>query len=152
MLSNRPKSHFLFPLFSIFTITHSDLNCIFFQEKQKAKTMNSNYGKSSFDFDLGIGSSQSKSLNEQSLLYLFVFLYLTTQTRVAAQQALLNHQPAPTQPATCPGISSGPTSSTVGDIFGKTWSSSSAFGSGLDRLGPLWFKERLGCFALCWYG
>ena len=64
-LSNRPRSHFRFPLFSIFTITHSNLNCIFFQEKQKPKTMNSNYGKSSFNFDLGIGSSRPKSLNEQ---------------------------------------------------------------------------------------
>ena len=72
------------------------------------------------------------------LLYLFVFLHLTTQTRVAAQQALQNHQPAPTQPTTRPGISSGPTSSMVGDIFGKTWSSSSASGSSLGQLGPLW--------------
>ncbi|KAK9992206.1 hypothetical protein SO802_027191 [Lithocarpus litseifolius] len=101
--------------------------------------MNSNYGKSSFDFDLGIGSSRPKSLNEQknhsySSSSSYTSSFSSTQQPKPAWQPnkpSWTHQPAPTQPATRPGISSGPTSSMVGDIFGKTWSSSSASGSGI---------------------
>ncbi|KAL0690865.1 hypothetical protein Bca4012_090544 [Brassica carinata] len=95
--------------------------------------MNSNYGKRSsgssinaFDFDLGLGSNQGKPLNgqkSQTPSY-------SQQPRPAFQpgKPSWTHQPAPKQKTIRSEIG-GPTSM-VGDIHGKTWSSSSSSGSG----------------------
>ncbi|KAL0719345.1 hypothetical protein Bca4012_068669 [Brassica carinata] len=96
--------------------------------------MNSNYGKRSsgssinaFDFDLGLGSTnQGRPLNgqkSQTPSY-------SQQPRPAFQpgKPSWTHQPAPKQ-TTIRSEIGGPTSM-VGDIHGKTWSSSSSSGSG----------------------
>ncbi|KAJ0238457.1 Tetratricopeptide repeat [Hirschfeldia incana] len=95
--------------------------------------MNSNYGKRSsgssanaFDFDLGLGSNnQGRPLNgqkSQTPSY--------SQPRPAFQpgKPSWTHQPAPKQ-TTIRSEIGGPTSM-VGDIHGKTWSSSSSSSSG----------------------
>lgn len=97
----------------------------------KKDTMNSNFGKSNFDFDLGLGSSQPKSLNDQknktststSSSY---SSYSSAQPMPSWQpnKPSWTHQPAPTQPAVRPGLSSAPAASMVGDILGKSWNSS----------------------------
>ncbi|KAH7513401.1 hypothetical protein FEM48_Zijuj12G0196100 [Ziziphus jujuba var. spinosa] len=118
--------------------------------------MNSNRGKN-FDFDLGIGSSQPKSLNEQknrtssyssyssssssSSSSSFSSSYSSTQTRPAWQpnKPSWTHQPAP-------NLASGPTSM-VGDIFGKTWSSTpsgSSTGIGITNKNPNLFGDLVG--------
>ncbi|KAF3456275.1 hypothetical protein FNV43_RR00925 [Rhamnella rubrinervis] len=115
--------------------------------------MNSNYGKN-FDFDLGVGSSRPKSLNDQknrtssypsyssSSSSSSSSSYQSTQTKPAWQpnKPAWTHQPAPT-------LSNGPTSM-VGDIFGKSWSSSgpsaSTAGIGIVNKNPNLFGDLLG--------
>ncbi|KAE8076808.1 hypothetical protein FH972_015433 [Carpinus fangiana] len=115
--------------------------------------MNSNYGKSksSFDFDLGLGSSRPKSLNDQknqtssSSSYASYSSYSSTQPKPAWQpnKPSWTHQPAPTQPAARPGVlSSGPATSMVGDILGKSWASSgSTTGVGIVDKNPNLFGD-----------
>ncbi|XP_057488553.1 uncharacterized protein LOC130774512 [Actinidia eriantha] len=98
--------------------------------------MNSDYGKSTkpmsfnnHDFDFGLGSNRSRPLNAQknpTPSYTSSSSFVSTQpkpntTPSSQPRPLWTHQPAPTQP----GLASGPTSM-VGDIFGKSWGSSSA--------------------------
>lgn len=108
--------------------------------------MNSNHGKN-FDFDLGIGSSRPKSLNDQknrtsSCPSYSSSSYQSTQTKPAWQpnKPTWTHQPAPS-------LSNGPTSM-VGDIFGKSWSSSgpsaSTAGIGIVNKNPNLFGDLLG--------
>ncbi|XP_027330617.1 cell wall protein RBR3 isoform X2 [Abrus precatorius] len=104
--------------------------------------MNSNYGKSNaqkgssvslnnfnFDFDIGIGSNRPKSLNDQKNPNpSYSYSTKTTTTSYSSTQPnkpSWTHQPAPTQTA-LPG---GPPSM-VGDIFGKSWGSTSTQTSG----------------------
>ncbi|XVE82192.1 hypothetical protein DITRI_Ditri15bG0127700 [Diplodiscus trichospermus] len=95
--------------------------------------MNSNYGRGSsgslknFDFDLGLGSSRSKSLNDQKNRTTSSFSSYSSTTSAQSKPAWQpnkpswTHQPAVNQ-ANQSGLS-GPTSM-VGDIFGKSWTSS----------------------------
>ncbi|PON61957.1 N-terminal acetyltransferase A, auxiliary subunit [Parasponia andersonii] len=112
--------------------------------------MNSNYGKN-FDFDLGFGSSRPKSLNDQknsnnsSYSSYSSSSYSSAQPKPAWQpnKPSWTHQPAPSQAAR-PGLSSGSTSM-VGDIFGKSWSSgSSAAGIGTVDKNPNLFGDLVG--------
>ncbi|CAH8361811.1 unnamed protein product [Eruca vesicaria subsp. sativa] len=111
--------------------------------------MNSNYGKGSsintFDFDLGLGSTnKGKPLNgqkSQTPSY--------TQPRPAFQpgKPSWTHQPAPKQ-TTIRSEIGGPTSM-VGDIHGKTWSSSgsgsgSGSGIGIVNKDPSLFGDLVG--------
>lgn len=94
--------------------------------------MNSNYGKSgssmnSFDFDLGLNSGRSRSLNEQknktsSYSSASSYTYSSTQSKpnsgsswTQPSKSTWTHQPV--------GSLSGP-NSMAGDIFGKSWASS----------------------------
>ncbi|KAG5632823.1 hypothetical protein H5410_004540 [Solanum commersonii] len=97
--------------------------------------MNSNYGKSgssvnSFDFDLGLNSGRSRSLNDQknktssysSSSSSSSYTYSSTQSKpnsgsswTQPNKSTWTHQPV--------GSSSGP-NSMAGDIFGKSWGSS----------------------------
>ncbi|KAF4355605.1 hypothetical protein CsatB_025820 [Cannabis sativa] len=93
--------------------------------------MNSNYGKN-FDFDLGLGSSRPKSLNDKknnnnpsySSSSSNYSSYSSAQPKPAWQpnKPSWTHQPSPAQ-VTRPGLPNGPTSM-VGDILGKSWTSS----------------------------
>ncbi|CAN1129808.1 Sperm-associated antigen 1A [Linum perenne] len=111
--------------------------------------MNSNYGKGSsngstntFNFDLGLGSNRSKPLNDlrnQNSSGYSSFSYSSSTTSTAQPRPAFQpgkpswtHQPAAAsqQPARS-GLLDGP-NSMVGDIFGKTWSSTGpAKGSGI---------------------
>ncbi|XP_010039541.2 uncharacterized transmembrane protein DDB_G0289901 [Eucalyptus grandis] len=120
--------------------------------------MNSNYGKpnnpqrssgslGSFDFDIGIGSNKPRSLNDQknkttSFSYAAAAPSPAQPSRPAWQpnKPSWTHQPAAGAGAPGPAQSAGAASlggptSMVGDIFGKSWSSSStstgSLGSGL---------------------
>ncbi|PPS20567.1 hypothetical protein GOBAR_AA00030 [Gossypium barbadense] len=105
-----------------------------------AKTMSSNYGKGSsgslksFDFDLGLGSGRPKSLNDQKNKTTSSFLSYSSATSAPSKPAWepnkpsWTHQPAPNQASQA--AISGPTSM-VGDIFGKSWSSSGGNSSGI---------------------
>jgi len=104
--------------------------------------MNSNYGKSTkpmslntFDFDLGINSNHSKSLNDQKGKTPSSY----TSSSFGSTQSKPNptpswqprpswsHQPVPTQPAARPGAATNPApTSMVGDIFGKSWGSTTS--------------------------
>lgn len=97
--------------------------------------MNSNF---KFDFDLGIGSNKPRSLNDQKNK---PAPYSYTSGSAAQQQPKpawqpnkpsWTHQPAPSQPSRGGAASlNGPTSM-VGDIFGKSWGSTSGpSGSGI---------------------
>ncbi|CAN0855674.1 Sperm-associated antigen 1A [Linum grandiflorum] len=108
--------------------------------------MNSNYGKGSsngstntFNFDLGLGSNRSKPLNDmrnQSSSGYSSYSSSTTSTaqpRPAFQpgKPSWTHQPAAVSQPARSGLLDGP-NSMVGDIFGKTWSSTGpAKGSGI---------------------
>ncbi|KAI3421542.1 TPR_REGION domain-containing protein [Psidium guajava] len=113
--------------------------------------MNSNYGKTnypqrssgslnSFDFDIGIGSNKPRSLNDQRNKTTSFSYAATSSPAQPSRPAWSNkpswtHQPAAAAPSQSAGAGSlgGPTSM-VGDIFGKSWSSSSttsSMGSGL---------------------
>lgn len=118
----------------------------------KKDTMNSNFGKSNFDFDLGLGSSQPKSLNDQknktsSSSSFSYSSYSSAQPKPAWQpnKPSWTHQPAPTQPAVRPGLSSAPAASMVGDILGKSWNSSapatSSAGVGIVNKNPNLFGD-----------
>ncbi|XP_010524552.1 PREDICTED: uncharacterized transmembrane protein DDB_G0289901 [Tarenaya hassleriana] len=99
--------------------------------------MNSNYGKgssgsmNSFNFDLGLGSNQGRSLKDQKSQP-SPYSSSNSHPRPAWQpgKPSWTHQPAPKQATARSEIGSGP-SSMVGDIFGKTWGSSSGSGSGI---------------------
>ncbi|KAG5555144.1 hypothetical protein RHGRI_012620 [Rhododendron griersonianum] len=104
--------------------------------------MNSNYDKSTkpvslntFDFDLGIGSNRPKSLNDQKTKTPSSYTsssFGSTQSKPNTASSWQprpswSHQPAPTQPAARPGAATVPApTSMVGDIFGKSWGSTSA--------------------------
>ncbi|MBA0813330.1 hypothetical protein Gohar_027191 [Gossypium harknessii] len=102
--------------------------------------MSSNYGKGSsgslksFDFDLGLGSGRSKSLNDQKNKTTSSFSSYSSATSAPSKPAWQpnkpswTHQPAPNQASQA--AISGP-SSMVGDIFGKSWSSSGGNSSGI---------------------
>ncbi|GFP85289.1 hypothetical protein PHJA_000672600, partial [Phtheirospermum japonicum] len=107
--------------------------------------MNSSYGKSNnktsstdaFDFDLGLGSGRSRPLNGQKSQ---PSSYTQPKPNTASSwthqpnKPAWTHQPAaPVQPSG-PGSLSGPTSM-VGDIFGKSWSSSGSSSSGVSGIG-----------------
>ncbi|CAI9118950.1 OLC1v1020584C1 [Oldenlandia corymbosa var. corymbosa] len=121
--------------------------------------MNSNYGKksSSFDFDLGLNKSGPKSLNDQknktsssaSSSSYSSYNYSAQPKPSWSQQPnkpSWTHQPAaPTQSGSA--SLSGPTSM-VGDIFGKSWSStgpaaSGAAGIGIGKKDPNLFGDLL---------
>ncbi|PKI65046.1 uncharacterized transmembrane protein DDB_G0289901 [Punica granatum] len=92
---------------------------------------------SNFDFDLGIGSNKSRSLNDQKnkpAPYSYTSGSAAQQPKPAWQpnKPSWTHQPAPTQPSRGNAASlNGPTSM-VGDIFGKSWGSTSGpSGSGI---------------------
>ncbi|KAL1079040.1 hypothetical protein V6Z11_D10G195800 [Gossypium hirsutum] len=102
--------------------------------------MSSNYGKGSsgslksFDFDLGLGSGRPKSLNDQKNKTSSSFSSYSSATSAPSKPAWQpnkpswTHQPAPNQASQA--AISGPTSM-VGDIFGKSWSSSGGNSSGI---------------------
>lgn len=121
--------------------------------------MNSNYGKTNnsqrggsvslnnFQFDFGIGSTRSRPLNDQKQQS------SSHSSSFSAPQAhpwqpnkpSWTHQPATTQ-TTSSGLSNGPSSSMVGDIFGKSWSNSSgpSSGIGIADKNPNLFGDLLG--------
>ena len=119
--------------------------------------MNSNYGKN-FDFDLGLGSSRPKSLNDQknnnnssyssSSSSYSPYSYSTPKPAWQPNKPSWTHQPSSAQ-ATRPGLSDGSTSM-VGDIFGKSWSStttpsgSSTAGIGIVDKNPNLFEDLVG--------
>ncbi|GMN63394.1 hypothetical protein TIFTF001_032468 [Ficus carica] len=82
--------------------------------------MNSNFGKK-FDFDLGLGSSRTTSLNDQKNKNSSFSSspYSSAQAKPAWQpnKPSWTHQPPPAAAPSQP-------TSMVGDIFGKSWSSS----------------------------
>ncbi|KAL3641912.1 hypothetical protein CASFOL_012727 [Castilleja foliolosa] len=122
--------------------------------------MNSSYGKSNnktsstdaFDFDLGLGSGRSRPLNgqkSQQSSYTQPKPNTTSSWTNQPNKPAWTHQPAaPAQPSG-PGSLSGPTSM-VGDIFGKSWSSSGSSSSNVSGVGivnnknPNLFSDLLG--------
>ncbi|KAF8095427.1 hypothetical protein N665_0332s0010 [Sinapis alba] len=111
--------------------------------------MNSNYGKRSsgssintFDFDLGLGSNQGKPLNGQKSQ---APSYSQPRPVFQPGKPSWTHQPAPKQ-TTIRSEMGGPTSM-VGDIHGKTWSSSSSgsgSGIGIVNKDPSLFGDLVG--------
>ncbi|XP_047337714.1 epsin [Impatiens glandulifera] len=107
--------------------------------------MNSNYRKSStnsdslnsFNFDLGLGSNRSRPLNEQKNstqphAYTSSSSFPSNQPNARTTPSWQprpswTHQPAPNQPAR-PNVV-GAQNSMVGDIFGKSWTSSKPSGA-----------------------
>lgn len=80
-----------------------------------------------FDFDLGIGSNKPRSLNDQKnkpAPYSYTPSMAQQKPAWQPNKPSWTHQPAPSQTAR-PGALNGPTSM-VGDIFGKTWGSSTS--------------------------
>ncbi|XP_022722489.1 putative lysozyme-like protein [Durio zibethinus] len=106
--------------------------------------MNSNYGRGSsgslksFDFDLGLGSGRPKSLNDQKNKTTSSFSSYSSTTSAQSKPAWQpnnpswTHQPAANQ-ANQSGLS-GP-NSMVGDIFGKSWTSSGPSGGNSSGIG-----------------
>ncbi|XP_062108657.1 uncharacterized protein LOC133819416 [Humulus lupulus] len=120
--------------------------------------MNSNYGKN-FDFDLGLGSSRPKSLNDKKNINNPSYSssssssyssYSSAQSKPAWQpnKPSWTHQPSASQ-VTRPGLPNGPTSM-VGDILGKSWTSStpstgsSVAGIGIVDKNPNLFGDLVG--------
>ncbi|GAV64166.1 TPR_11 domain-containing protein [Cephalotus follicularis] len=99
--------------------------------KETRKTMNSNYGKpnskSSFDFDLGLGSSRPRSLNEQKDTNSSSFSYNSTSSYSSTNSTWQPNKPSWTHQPAVPSIAR---TSMMGDISGKSWTSSSTSGSG----------------------
>ncbi|KAI3459248.1 hypothetical protein Pfo_015911 [Paulownia fortunei] len=116
--------------------------------------MNSSYGKSNnktgsknaFDFDLELGSGRARSMNDQknqaSSYSSTAYTYSTAQQKPNTTSSWSHqpnkpawtHQPAISVQSGGAGSSSGPTSM-VGDIFGKSWSSSAPSSSSVSGVG-----------------
>lgn len=114
--------------------------------------MNSNYGKSNaksgslngFDFDLGLNSNHARSLNDQknhTSSYSSSSSYTGYSSKTSATPSWTyqpnkpswTHQPAASNQAGAGSLSD--SSSMVGDIFGKTWSSSAPSRTGKSDTG-----------------